>query len=133
MAIKSFSYSPSTQSFNASAGSQVESLAPNSFNFTNALNKRSLQDNAASIYANGVQKPVNYVEIGGENYLVNGNHRVAMALKFGRSTVPAQRVQLPFMGFKTADEVLAGNGQFSNPFGSSTFRFFFKYHRPPNF
>jgi ParB-like chromosome segregation protein Spo0J len=44
--------------------------------------------------------PVKYVEFGGQKFLVDGHHRVRLALELGFALVPAERVELPHGGYR---------------------------------
>ena len=42
----------------------------------------------------------------GTKHVGNGHHRLRAAKELGHNTVPAQQVQLPFMGYKTFDDFI---------------------------
>jgi hypothetical protein len=52
-----------------------------------------------------IRIPVKFVEIGHHKYLVDGHHRVRAARELGFSTVPAIRVELPFSGYLTLEDL----------------------------
>ena len=106
--------------------SAVERFAASEFKFTDGIRKSSLKSISGSIYQEGVQKPVDYTIINGEKYILNGNHRVLLASRFGQ-TVPAQQRQLPFGAWRNVEEVVTANSQHGNPFASPTVRNFFRY------
>ena len=103
------------------------SIPTSSLNFTDKMRKGSLKRLANDIGNNGVHTPIDFVKIGGENFVVGGNHRTVLSRKFGFDAIPANRVSLPYKGFKTEQDVLMHHAQFGNPFGSSTYRNWNKY------
>jgi RHS repeat-associated protein len=123
---------PSFSGFTTETGTALafETLPASELKFTDQLRRSSLNKNADSIYLYGVQEPVQYTVINGEKYLLDGNHRTALALKFGQ-TVPARRQSLPFGAWKNEEEVLQYNAIYGNPFRESTFNKFLKYYKPP--
>ena len=58
------------------------------------------------IAENGIQEPLKYVEEGGVKYVVNGNHRLLAAHALDIQQIPTQRVELPYRGFKTANDLV---------------------------
>lgn len=54
---------------------------------------------------NGVTEPIKYVEFQGIKYIVDGHHRAAAARKLGLTTVPAQKVTLPYKGYKRTEDL----------------------------
>jgi len=67
----------------------------------NQLNK--LVDN---IKTNGIQEPIKYVEYNGTKYVVDGHHRLLAAKKLGLTEVPVEKIELPFAGYKTINDLL---------------------------
>jgi RHS repeat-associated protein len=57
------------------------------------------------IAANGIKEPINYVEHNGVKYIVDGHHRYAAAHHLRLGEVPAQRVSLPYKGYKTVNDL----------------------------
>lgn len=63
-----------------------------------------------SIAKEGIKEPVRYVELHGRKYIVDGHHRVRAARELGIENVPAERVQLPYGGYKNVNDLFsAGN------------------------
>ena len=53
-------------------------------------------------------RPISFVEHEGTKYIVDGHHRVRVAKELGFTTVPAERVELPYLGYDTPDDLFAG-------------------------
>jgi RHS repeat-associated protein len=86
----------------------VQSLRAVLFRFTNDISL-----NKAKRYSKtDISTPIEYVEIEGKFYIVNGNHRVSAALISGKGAVNAQKVGFPTEFFKNAEEVLAESAKF---------------------
>jgi hypothetical protein len=62
------------------------------------------------IAKNGIKQTIQYVEVNGRKYIVDGNHRVMAARQLGMKTVPTEEVKLPYSGYKTVDDLLSGRG-----------------------
>ena len=58
------------------------------------------------IKVNGIQEPIKYVEHNGQMYVVDGQHRLLAAKRLGITEVPIERVDLPYAGYKTIDDLL---------------------------
>ena len=77
-----------------------------------ADNGRSAKEFTAlkdDIVKNGLQdKVINFVEVGGQKYIVNGNDRLRVSENFLKNTddLIFEQVQLPFRGYKTPDDVV---------------------------
>jgi ParB-like chromosome segregation protein Spo0J len=54
---------------------------------------------------NGIREALSYVRYNGKNFIVDGHHRLKAARKLGLESVPAQEVQLPFLGYRTVDDL----------------------------
>jgi RHS repeat-associated protein len=68
-------------------------------------NNAHTRDVIADIKANGIKEALNYVEFNGTKYIVDGNHRYLGAHYLRYKEVPAQRVNLPYKGFKTESDL----------------------------
>jgi hypothetical protein len=64
----------------------------------------------ASVKKEGVKEPIQYVEINGKKFVVNGNHRLRAARSADLETIPGQEVKLPYLGYKNEHDVLTGGG-----------------------
>lgn len=58
------------------------------------------------IKANGIQEPIKYVEYDGQMYVVDGHHRLLAAKRLGLTEVPVEKVELPYAGYGTIDDLL---------------------------
>ena len=50
--------------------------------------------------------PISVVEHDGQKYVVDGHHRLAAAKRVGFDQIPYKKVDLPFRGYRTLDDVL---------------------------
>ncbi len=73
---------------------------------THSVSNRAVQRLADDIAENGVREPLKYVEHNGTKYVVDGNHRLHAARRLGLDDVPAERVELPYKGYRTIESVL---------------------------
>jgi hypothetical protein len=60
------------------------------------------------ISLNGIRSPINYVEVNGRKYVLDGHHRLRAARELGIDEVPTERVELPFLGYETIDDLFRG-------------------------
>jgi len=67
--------------------------------------KSKLKKLIPDIAENGIKEPIKYVEHGGVKYIVDGHHRYAAAWHLKIREVPAQRVSLPYLGYKSAHDL----------------------------
>ena len=70
------------------------------------LSNRQMNKLTNDIRANGIREPIKYVVHNGQKYVVDGHHRLIAARRLGIKEVPTQKVELPFRGYKTLDDVL---------------------------
>jgi len=77
------------------------------FVFTHELNisKNQFRKLVENIRDNGITKPICYTEHEGVKYILNGHHRLAAARRLGLDTVPSQKVQLPYLGYNTVEDL----------------------------
>ena len=54
-----------------------------------------------------IKESIKYFEHDGQKYIVDGHHRVMAARKVGIGQVPAQKVQLPYSGYKSIDDLFS--------------------------
>lgn len=79
---------------------------------SHSVTKASVRKLAAQIKADGgIREPLKYVIHQGQKVVVDGNHRLAAARLLAMRTVPAQRVDLPYAGFKTAADLIFNAGR----------------------
>ena len=52
-----------------------------------------------------IREPIKYVEYNGKKYVVDGHHRLIAAKKLGMKNIPAEKVNLPYGGYKTIDDL----------------------------
>jgi ParB-like chromosome segregation protein Spo0J len=57
------------------------------------------------IKTNGILEPIKYVESGGAKLLVDGHHRLKISKELGMKTIPSQKVNLPYKGYKTSKDL----------------------------
>jgi hypothetical protein len=62
------------------------------------------------IAKNGIQQTIEYVEVNGRKYIVDGHHRVLAARQLGINTIPTEEVKLPYSGYKTVDDLFSDRG-----------------------
>ena len=61
-----------------------------------------------SVSREGVKEPAKYVEIKGKAYAVNRKYHLRAARPVGQKAVPAQKMTLPHLGYKSEHDVLGG-------------------------
>jgi RHS repeat-associated protein len=90
----------------ASKTVEISELKPTHYILDSKTNMIKLTED---IKANGIKKPLNYVEQNGQKHIVTGNQRYFAAQKLGIKEVPAQEVTLPYAGYKsTSDLIIEG-------------------------
>ena len=55
---------------------------------------------------NGISETIKYVEYNGKKYVVDGHHRLIAAKKLGIKEIPIEKVDLPYAGYRTVDDLL---------------------------
>lgn len=60
---------------------------------------------------NGISEPIKYVEYNGTKYIVDGHHRYYSALRLGLKNVPVEQVNLPYLGYRTAFDLMMEAGK----------------------
>jgi ParB-like chromosome segregation protein Spo0J len=89
------------------AESGVESVSISALSPTHRVSNKAVERLAADVAENGVKEPLKYVEHRGAKYVVDGNHRLRAAARAGLKEVPAEKVSLPYKGYKTIENVLS--------------------------
>jgi RHS repeat-associated protein len=81
---------------------------------TEQMSKTAFQKLVNNISKNGLKdNTIKYVKIGDNNYIINGNNRFLAAQKLGiTDQLNFQQTQLPFQGFKTAEDVINAHAEF---------------------
>ena len=69
------------------------------------MGKKAFNRLLQNIEENGINESIKYIEYEGKNYVVDGNHRLAAARSLGFNQIPAQRVEFPYLGYKTVDDL----------------------------
>lgn len=68
--------------------------------------RRQFRKLKADIVQNGVREPIKYVVYQGEKFVVDGHHRLKAARDLRLREVPVEEVQLPFGGYRDADDLI---------------------------
>ena len=69
------------------------------------LSRRQMRKLTADIAQNGMLERIKYVEHEGTKFVVDGHHRLAVAKSLKWAEVPAQKVELPYGGYRTVDDL----------------------------
>lgn len=72
------------------------------------MSRRAFEALKQDISLNGIKSPINFVEANGRKYVLDGHHRVRAARELGIERVPTEQVQLPFLGYRTLDDLFSG-------------------------
>lgn len=70
-----------------------------------SLSRRQLDRLTKDIRENGMKEPILYVREGGVNYVVDGNNRLGIAKGLRLQSVPVKRVELPWGGYRTVEDL----------------------------
>ena len=70
------------------------------------MTKGKFKDFKNDILKNGIKESIKYVEYNGKKYIVNGHHRLQAAIELGIKNIPAEKVSLPYAGYKTFRDLL---------------------------
>ena len=70
------------------------------------LSKNQLNALIDDIKINGIQETIKYVEYNGQKYVVDRHHRLLAAKRLGLTEVPIEKVNLPYAGYNTIDDLL---------------------------
>ena len=73
---------------------------------SSTLSKNKMNALMDDIKVNGIQNPIKYVEYNGQMYVVDGHHRLLAAKRLGLTEVPIEKVDLPYAGYNTIDDLL---------------------------
>ena len=85
----------------------VGKLNPSALTPTHRLtmSKTQFRKLVKDIDANGIKETIKYVEHNGQKFVVDGHHRLQAAKQLRLTDVPVERVELPFRGFKSVDDL----------------------------
>ena len=88
----------------------AKSISPFKLNATQdiTMSKREFNKFLIAIRDNGVIEPIKYIEHEGEKYIVDGHHRVHAAKVLGVHSIPIEKVELPYKGYKTVKDLVNG-------------------------
>jgi RHS repeat-associated protein len=70
------------------------------------MSRSKFADLKADIAKNGIREPIKYIEVNGQKFVVDGHHRLRAAQALGIRNVPAQRVNLPYGGYGTREDLV---------------------------
>lgn len=70
------------------------------------LSNKNLNLLIDKIRLNGIKETIKYVEFNGQKYVVDGHHRLLAAKRLGLTEVPIEKVDLPYGGYNTVDDLL---------------------------
>ena len=90
------------------AGKSVIRVSPYELITTHSktMNKKQFDLLKRQIKENGIQESIKYVEYNGKKYVVDGHHRLLAAKELGIITVPVEKVDLPYLGYESIDDLL---------------------------
>lgn len=103
----------STIAFEGVVNSQtiVNTLKTSELNTTHSITMRKNKFKlfVETIKNEGIKEPIKYVEYNGQKYVVDGHHRLQAAKQLGIKDVPVEKVELPYQGYKTVDDLFWGD------------------------
>jgi ParB-like chromosome segregation protein Spo0J len=80
-------------------------VATSELQATHSVSRAAVNRLAADIQKNGMKETIKYVEHQGQRFVVDGNHRLRAARQLGMDRVPAEKVSLPYKGYKTVGDL----------------------------
>lgn len=91
----------------SAGGSTIGTDCPFNLNRTHRIQTGNLKRVGESIQRDGgIRETIKYVEHEGRRYIVDGNHRARAAMEMGIQEVPVERVELPYRGYKSVNDLL---------------------------
>lgn len=92
----------------ADVGKGIERISTSKLIQTHSitLSRKEYNRLLEDIRKNGIKESIKYVEYMGEKYVVDGHHRLQIAKQLKIEKVPAERVFLPYKGYKTLNDLL---------------------------
>lgn len=87
---------------------KINRISPQALEVTHSLtmSKTKFGKLVKDISENGIQESIKYVEHNGVKYVVDGHHRLQAAKSLGLSEVPVEQVKLPYLGYKTVEDLI---------------------------
>ena len=81
---------------------EISVLSPNNLKVTHemTMSKNAFRRLVKDVKLNGIQEPIKYVEHENKLYVVDDHHRLAAARQLGINSIPVQKVELPYAGYK---------------------------------
>lgn len=70
------------------------------------LSKKNMNKLIEDIKSNGINETIKYVEHNGQKYVVDGHHRLIASKILGLKEIPIEKVELPYAGYKTIEDLL---------------------------
>ncbi|MBA9073220.1 RHS repeat-associated protein [Flavobacterium gossypii] len=94
--------------FKSGTAKEVTKLGTYELELTHSLtkSKSAFAKLKADIKLNGMKEPIKYVIHNGKRFVVDGHHRLRAAKELGIQSVPVKQVQLPYAGYKSADDLI---------------------------
>lgn len=85
----------------------MEFIHPDELEITHGIREKSrFEELLTSIRMQGILEPIKFVECNGLKYIVDGHHRHKIAILLQMDKVPAERVELPYNGYNTTDDLV---------------------------
>ena len=85
----------------------IDVMSPSQLKRTHRLTLSKKQYNILvdDIKKSGIIEPIKYVEYKGSHYVVDGHHRLQAAKELKMKGIPAEKVSLPYKGYKTYEDL----------------------------
>ncbi len=96
--------------------STLTHLSPTELEITQprTMGRKAFARLVENIKENGINETVKYIKYNGKNYVVDGNHRLVAARTLGLKEIPVEKVELPYLGYRTTDDLGFYSPGFSN-------------------
>lgn len=106
--VYSVSGGPDQSSGGGASNAKHEMISPYDLEPTHNQTKsrRQMDKFVKDVQRDGeIREPLKYVEYKGKKYVVDGHHRLIAAKKLGIKNIPVEKVNLPYGGYKTVDDL----------------------------